>query len=129
MITELRSYPWYLAPVVWVESITHLTTLSELLAKHREKTVSQLRRPRSVGEIIDFEYLTPREIEDYELAEQAKIDEEALLDVCLGISNLTPEMAEKLGETLGTGAAFWLDAENRYHEFVEREKSNVSVSV
>ena len=121
MIRELRAYPWYLAPVVWIEGAWNLTVLSRILAKYREDVVSSIRRPRSVGEIIDLEYLEPREIEDYELAEQIGVEEEALLDVCLGISNLTPEMAEKLGNALGTGSEFWIEAEKRYKDYVSKE--------
>lgn len=127
MITELRAYPWYLAPVVWIESWTRLTVLSSLLAKHRDKTINQIRRPRSVGEIIDIDYLEPRDWEDWELAEKADIEENALLDLCLGCSNLSQEMAERLGAALGTSAEFWLNAEKEYRDYLSKERTNEPV--
>jgi addiction module HigA family antidote len=126
---ELRAYPWYFAPIVVVEHYTRLTVLTSFLARHRDKTASQLRRPRSVGEVIDLDYLEPRGMEDWELANILDIEENDLLDVCLGVSDLTPEIADKLDHALGTKAGYWLRIEHEYREFIKKETSNVAVSV
>lgn len=75
--------------------------------------------------IILNEYLNENNISAKELAISLGISEKYILEVLIGNSRVTEEMAINLEKVLpGIPASYWINLENKYCEFLNKEKEN-----
>jgi len=69
------------------------------------------RRPTAPGEILREEYLAPLGLTQKQLADHLGCDVKVINRIVNGKSEVSPEMALKLGAALRTSPGFWLNAQ------------------
>lgn len=74
--------------------------------------MKKLRKPTTVGEILNEEFLIPRGMTQKVLAEHIGCDIKVINRIVNGRSSLSAEMALKFGAVFDMTPQFWLNAQN-----------------
>lgn len=61
---------------------------------------------------------------DGDLADALGLDEELVLDICMGRTHIDREIAEKLAKTFTTTAEYFLDIQARHNAYRRQEFNN-----
>ena len=80
------------------------------------------REPTGPGEILQEEFLTPRELTQKQFADHIGCDVKVINRIINGRTSVGAEMAIKLASSLGTSPQFWLNAQQAVDIF-NAEKS------
>lgn len=67
------------------------------------------RRPTIPGEMLKEEFLIPLGLTQRQLAEHLRMEVKAINRLINGHSSITPSMALKLSDALGTTPEFWMN--------------------
>jgi addiction module HigA family antidote len=70
------------------------------------------RRPTSVGEMLNEEFLTPLGLTQRAFAEHLGFEVKTINRLINGKTSLTPVMALKISSALGTTPEFWMNLQN-----------------
>lgn len=86
---------------------------------NREVDFSDVRSGRRLplvhpGEILRDEFLTPKGISVYELANVIKVPRSRVNDIVLGRRAITTDTAMRLGRYFGTSPEFWINLQTHY---------------
>lgn len=71
-------------------------------------SVPKNRPPATVGEILTEEFLKPLNLTQQQFADALRVDRPAVNAILNGRRAVTPEMALRLSQVLGTSPEFWL---------------------
>lgn len=71
-----------------------------------------IRKPTTVGEILQEEFLSPLELKVSDLAKMLDVHRNTVSAIINNHSRLTLEMAVKLAKVFGTSTEFWLNLQN-----------------
>lgn len=71
------------------------------------------RKPTTVGEILQEEFLEPLQLKVSDLAQILDVHRNTASNIINNSSRLTLEMAFKLAKAFGTTPEFWLNLQNR----------------
>ena len=74
----------------------------------------KLPPPTLPGEMLADEWLEPMEMTQSALAAKLGVHVQVVNAIVRGRRAITPKMAIKLGEVLGTSAQFWLNVQNHW---------------
>ena len=84
-------------------------------------------KPIHPGEILREELLIPLNISGEKLAQELKIDKQAIEEIITEKRNITPEIALRLSCYFPQSAQFWLNCQRDYEKdcLEEMEKNNI----
>jgi len=85
----------------------------------------QMHNPPHPGEFIREVSLEPFDISTRSLAAKLKVSPSTLNRLINGTSNVSPEMALKLSQTLGRSAENWLTMQDHYDIWHARQAVNL----
>ena len=80
------------------------------------------RRPTNPGMILRELYLKPRSIKQAEFHAAIELSAKQLSLIINGHAPITPEVAVKIGRSLGTSAEIWLNLQRAVDVFDAQEK-------
>ncbi len=85
----------------------------------------RMHNPPHPGEFIREVYLEPFDISTRSLAAKLKVSPSTLNRLINGTSNVSPEMALRLSQTLGRSAESWLTMQDHYDLWHARKAVNL----
>lgn len=75
------------------------------------------------GEILQEEFLTPLNMAQSALARKLECDVKTINKICKGHTAITAKTALGFSQVFGTTPEFWLNLQNNYDLWVERNKA------
>ncbi len=73
------------------------------------KKKTRTRRPTTVGEMLNEEFLAPLGLTQKAFAEHLGLDVKTINRIVNGKTSITPALALKMASALGTTAEFWMN--------------------
>lgn len=79
------------------------------------------RKPASVGDILQEEFLSPLQVTQGKLAAAMGVSRQAVNEICNNKRMLTIDMALMLAKALNTMPAFWLNVQQQSDLWVKKQ--------
>lgn len=73
------------------------------------RTKTRTRKPTTVGEMLNQEFLAPLGLTQKAFAEHLGLDVKTINRIVNGKTSITPSLALKMASALGTTAEFWMN--------------------
>ncbi len=74
------------------------------------------------GEILSEEFLLPRRISQYRLANSISVPARRINEIVRGMRSITADTALRLSRYFGTSERFWLNLQMRYDLEIEKDR-------
>lgn len=87
------------------------------------------RKPTSVGEMLNEEFLIPLNMSQRELAHKTGYEVKAINRLINGKTRLSPKMAEALHKALGPSVGFWENCQKATDEWLAKQNQENANSV
>ena len=88
--------------------------------------MKRVRKPTSVGEMLQEEFLTPMNLTQRQLADHIGVEVKTINRIVNNKTSTTPLMALKLSAAFGTSAEFWINLQNA-NDLWELQNSNIDL--